>query len=494
MEQYSYGKYRLLEMIPGSLLWITFSGAILLSFLAPVYAIVFIIIFDLYWLFRVTYFIFYLTLSWRKFKVSSRKNWWAEVEKLPDWQKLYHFVFLPTYQESVDIIRDTITAIKNTRYPNEKIVIVLGGEEGDHEQFQKNAEQMKREFGDIFHRLIVTEHPRGLPDEIPGKGSNMNWMGHRVKEIIDAEMRISYENIIVSALDIDTNVHPQYFACLAYKYLTHPDPTKSSYQPLTLYSNNIWYAPAPVRIAAFGNSFWLLTEMARPDRLWTFSSHSMPWQMLVDVGFWQKDMVSEDSRIFLQGLLRYNGNYEVTPMYIPVNLDTVIGEGYFDSVKSLYKQQRRWAWGVEHTPFMITEFIKNKQIPWRVKFKYAFNQFEGMYTWATAPILIFLLGWLPLFVIQDNASVSALVQNAPFTLEWLMRFAMGGIFVSGILSMTFLPPRPSQVKWHTWIVMVLQWALLPITFIVFGAIPAIDAQTRLMIGKYLGFNVTKKAR
>jgi hypothetical protein len=57
-----------------------------------------------------------------------------------------------------------------------------------------------------------------------------------------------------------------------------------------------------------------------------------------------------------------------------------------------------------------------------------------------------------------------------------------------------LPPRPSTVKKSMWIVMVFQWVLLPVTFILFGALPAIDAQTRLMVGKYLVFNVTEKKR
>jgi hypothetical protein len=68
------------------------------------------------------------------------------------------------------------------------------------------------------------------------------------------------------------------------------------------------------------------------------------------------------------------------------------------------------------------------------------------------------------------------------------------VFVSAVLSLTLLPPRPKSVKPHTWIVMIVQWLLLPITFTIFGALPAIDAQTRLMLGKYLGFNVTRKTR
>jgi hypothetical protein len=106
--------------------------------------------------------------------------------------------------------------------------------------------------------------------------------------------------------------------------------------------------------------------------------------------------------------------------------------------------------------------------------------------------LIFALGYLPLWV--ASGSGSAIVHAAPFTLEWIMRLAMCGAFITALLSLTMLPPRPKTVKISVWFVMIVQWLLLPITFTIFGAAPAIDAQTRLMLGKYLGFNVTKKLR
>jgi hypothetical protein len=56
-----------------------------------------------------------------------------------------------------------------------------------------------------------------------------------------------------------------------------------------------------------------------------------------------------------------------------------------------------------------------------------------------------------------------------------------------------LPKRPEHIKRHRIIYMVLQWVLVPITAIVFGAFAAISAQTRLMFGRYLGFVVTEKA-
>jgi hypothetical protein len=89
-----------------------------------------------------------------------------------------------------------------------------------------------------------------------------------------------------------------------------------------------------------------------------------------------------------------------------------------------------------------------------------------------------------------------IVQNTPFVLEWLMGLAMLGILVSALFSFLLLPPRPKHQPRRKWIIMALQWLLLPITLIIFGSCPAIDAQTRLMLGgKYrLGFWVTPKER
>ncbi len=222
----------------------------------------------------------------------------------------------------------------------------------------------------------------------------------------------------------------------------------------------------------------------------------MSWKALVDVDFWQDDIVTDDSRIFLQGFMRYNGDYSVTPIYIPISMDTVMAKKYLDNFKNLYKQQRRWGYGVEHFPYMVWHF-KNKKdkIPFKKRFKYLFNITEGMYSWVTAPILIFILGRLPLWWVKyQPESASVLVQNAPFILEWLMTAAMIGILISAILSVLLLPRRPKTQPRYKYLIMFLQWILLPITLIIFGSIPAAEAQTRLMFGKYLGFFVTPKSR
>lgn len=487
-----YGKHRVLEVVPALLVWITLIAAIVLSFVAPIWAIYVIIVFDLYWMYRVVYFIVFVLYTWRQHYTAERTDWMRKLkDDVDNWQEHRHLVFLPMVKEPVEIVDGTLEQIAKSSFPNEQIMIVLAGEERVQEHFDKVSSMIRKKYGDVFGHFFTTTHPGDLPDEIPGKGSNLNYSAKEIQKEID-KLKIPYENVIVSSFDVDTVVHEKYFAHLSYVYGTTEKPTRASYQPVVLYNNNMWESPAPVRVTAFGTTFWLLGELARPERMWTFSSHSMPFRMLVDVGFWEKDMVSEDSRIFLQGFIRYKGNYRVEPLYLPVSMDAVAGDGYLDSMVALYKQQRRWAWGVEHFPYIIENVWRNSAIPFWKRWKILWNHVEGMYTWATAPVIIFVMGYLPLWVARS--SEVAVAHNAPFTLQWIMLIAASGILFSGLVSFTLLPRRPGSVRRWRWLILILQWALLPITFIIFGAFPAIDAQTRMALGKYLGFNVTKKKR
>ncbi len=221
----------------------------------------------------------------------------------------------------------------------------------------------------------------------------------------------------------------------------------------------------------------------------------MSLRMLLDVGYWQKDVISEDSRIFLQGLIHYHGDYRVTPIHLPLSMDTVMSGHYGNALIALYKQLRRWAWGAENFPYMVERFARDPEMPRIAKIGWIAKQLEGMYTWATAPILIFILGYLPFWFAPASMRSFAVYQNTPFTLQWLMRFSMIGMFASAALALTLLPRRPvTYSRPYAYGIMLLQWLLLPITFVLFGSIPAIDAQTRLMLGQSLGFHVSPKRR
>lgn len=485
--------YRLFEILPGALSWATLLGVVFFSWAWPVGIAVFIILFDVYWLIKTFYLSLHLRANWRRLKYNIATDWEKRLENLK-WQDLWQLIILPAYLEPLDVVAESIEAIINSRWPKDRMIVVLALEEraGGH---AKNLEkEIRQKYADKFGKFLVTFHPEGIEDEIPGKGSNISWAARIAKEkIIDAE-KIPYEDVLVSAFDVDTQIYPQYFLCLAYNFLTAENPHRSSYQPVPVYNNNIWASPALSRVVATSGTFWQMMQQERPERLSTFSSHSMSFKMLVDVGFWQKNMVSEDSRIFWNALLYYDADYRVVPISYPVSLDANVGANLWQTMKQVYKQQRRWTWGVENLPYLLFGFYKNKKIPIRRKLYFIATQLEGFWSLATNPILIFLLGWLPLVLGGEEFNTLLLSYNLPRLTRTLMTLAMLGLIWSAIISASLLPPRPAYIRGRVWVWHTLQWLLIPITIIFFGAIPGLDAQTRLMLGKRLDFWVTPKIR
>ncbi len=491
--------YRLFEIIPGSLVWMTILFCLLLSFLKPLWAVYFIIIFDIYWLLRIIYLLIFMIYSWSQYKETLKIDWLEKLQTAcTHWQDYYHLIFLPVYNETQEIIEEAFESLTRTHYPLNKYIIVLAGEErGGKNEFLKKSQYIEKKYCNHFKKIFINIHPANLKNEIPGKGSNLHHAGKEIKKLID-EWRLDYSKIIVSSFDIDTRPHKEYFGYLAYTYSIQKYPTRASYQPIAIYNNNVWQSNAIIRVVASSTTFWLFTDLARPERLYTFSSHSMSFKALVDVGFWDKTIVTEDSKIFLQCFLKYGGDYKVIPLFMPVFMNTVEIGKFWKSLKNQYKQMRRWAWGVEHFPWMMIHFFwdKNAQsIPFRKKIHYLWNLLEGTYSWATAPFIIYILGHLPLWVAMSQEKNMTVFQNAPYILSYLMRASLVGIIVIAIMYSLMLPPKPKNAPTYQYITIILQWLLIPITLVLFGSIPATDALTRLMLGgKYkLGFWVTEKA-
>ncbi len=496
--------YRALETLPGLLAWSTLFLVVILSATAPVFTSIFIIAFDVYWLTKTIYLSLHLRASYNKLKQNLKINWLERLEKLPvagyrlrtikSWQDVYHFVFIPVYKEDYSVVSGCIEGLLKTNYPKSKMAVTLSWEERAGVETENMAKEIEKTYKNLFYEFAVVKHPDGLPGEMRGKGSNTAYGAKFAKENIIDPRGISYDHILVSNFDVDTVVSPEYFGALTHAFLTSDNPLRASYQPIPLYVNNIWEAPSIARVVAFSATFWHTIKQEKHETATTFSSHSMTWRALVDVGFWQKNMVSEDSRIFWQCFLRYDGDYRVVPLYYPVSMDANVAPSVWTTLKNIYKQQRRWAYGAENIPYFLFGFIKNKAMSLRKKWHYGFMVTEGNHSWATNAIIIFALGWLPIFLGGSEFNQTVLSFNLPYLTRLIMTLSMLGLISSAVLSIILLPPRPPKYGRFKYFWMAAQWVLFPVTTIFLGSLPALDAQTRLMLGKYLGFWVTPKVR
>ena len=236
--------YRFFEMIPGIISLGTLFGVLILSWLLPAWASIFIICFCFYYLFRIFYFSLHQLLGYFMVRSNMKKDWLKELKKIKgkDWKSIFHVIILPTYKESKEIIEEGIETLIKSDYPKEKMIVVLAVEKRAGQFFEKQARVIAEKYSHKFYKFLVAVHPDAVVGEISGKGSNTAFAGREVKEKIIDKLKIPYENILISTFDIDTKVFPQYFACLTWYYLTEKNPMNASYQPVPVYNNNIWSA------------------------------------------------------------------------------------------------------------------------------------------------------------------------------------------------------------------------------------------------------------
>jgi hypothetical protein len=503
-QKYSRFWFRFFEILPGATVWLALISPFILSVYVPLAVTIFIILFDIYWLMRGVTYATLLVKGYRRMRKNSRTDWVSKLQKISDlteeqrehygimdWNDVYNVVILATYKEEKKILEKSIDSIAAADFPKERLIVVLATEERDKENARKISAELQERYKGVFGLFLVTEHPDGIVGEVKAKGANVTWAARILTEEIK-KRDIPLDKVIVSTADADTRFPAFYFSCLTYNYCVTPDRTRASFQPIPTFFNNIWHAPMLSRVLAFGTTFWSMAESVREYRLITFSTHATSLHTLVDIDYWCTSIVNEDSRQFFRAFFHYRGNFRVVPLFIPIYMDAVHVEEFRHTVRNLYHQQQRWAYGVEHFPYIVLESHRlRRAIPFRRRIMLIWRAFDGAFTWATTSFFIAVVGWLP-FLLNEQFQTQVASSTFPAVTRTLLSITWIGLITCGILCILLLPPRPSSHSPFRALSMVFQWALIPVSAIFFGAIPGLDAQTRLMLGKYLGFKVTEK--
>ena len=519
--------YRWYERLPGMLSWLTLFFPIILSLISPTLAAYFIIAYLLIWAVKALALNIRIVQGYRRLNQHMSYEWLKLIDELnnpdkafrryeqgisPKWHAknlvamqarpaadrldyddLLNAVIIAVYNESRDIIEPTIRSILKTDYNHKKMIVLIAYEERGGPEVEATVQALAAEFRHHFHAFEAVKHPKDLPNEVIGKGGNITYAGRYLKTMLDAQ-QVPYKNVIVTTLDADNRPHPQYFAAVTYAYIACPDPVRTSFQPVSMFTNNIWDVPAPMRVIATGNSFWNIVLALRPHMIRNFASHSQSMETLIDTDFWSVRTIVEDGHQFWRTYFRYDGVHEVVPILVPIYQDAVLASSYVKTLKAQFIQVRRWAWGASDIAYVLQKGWRTKNtIPkWDLFFKTA-RLIEGHVSWATASLILLLGAFVPLYL-APQASMSLIANQLPIIASRIQTFAMVGLFVGIYFSIRLLPPKPPRYKMRHRVYMLLQWVYLPVTTIVYSGLAALVAQTRLLFGRYLGkFDVTEKA-
>ena len=540
---------RLLEMVPGTISWAVLILPLWLSFSYPWLVAYFVLSFDFYWLCRALWFSGAVIVAYRRISRVLAVDWTDRLERVgllsahladieahrspledpsepgafgvsvtgiparaarrmkremeedlrrlralpspaPSAGELIHLALIPTYTESLEKLRHTVRALAEADWPAERKMCAIITRETD-EGGIANVAALRAEFGDAFAEFIHILDPLE-PGIVIGKSSAMAWGGRYLYRLLVRERGMDPRLIMVTDLDADYRVHPQYFAYLAWVHLTDANRDTQLYQPIPYFHNNIWDAPVMQRLFAAVLTQLQMWRSVLPEKLQSFGSYSTTLHLVHDVGYWATDAIPEDSRFYWKSYFRYGDRFRAVPLFMPIYGDAVRARGYWKSMAEQYLQARRWAWGVTDIPYVIENAIAHSEISFWSRFWRVMNLFGEHINWAIAPFVVMFGATVPL-LINPAFAETTLGQNLPLFASVMLTIALIGLLVLVVVESRIVPPRPAHWGPVQRIASYVQWLGLPFVGIFFSNLPALDAQTRLMTGRYLEYRVTEKA-
>ncbi len=490
---------RILEILPGALTWIALTSPLWLSLTLPFAVAYLIIIADVYWFLSSLRIAILIILGFKKLEWARAQPWLENLKKdFPkEWGNYYHLLVLPTYNEHDFILEPVFEAIANSNYPKEKIFLAVGFEERAQKAHPEIVEEVKRalkKYESKIGGVFTTVHPVGLPGEIPGPGTNRNWMiRNAVKEF--KKLKIKENQVFVTTLDADFVIHKEFLSGALHKYLSTPASIrdKRSYTGAFLYYNNYWQAPTPMRLISTGTAFWQIAEMVGSDKYQNFSSLSINMKSLLDIGLWIPNRVNDDSGFYWKAYFHFNGDYQVIPHFLPISADTNLDVNLYKTFINQYQQLKRWAYGIEHIPFIFKQYFKRTDIDfWNKTDKLIFVLWANL-KWGSLALFVTFAGLIIPFI-NPYYGQTVVAVNLPIISSYILTAAFVGLFATVYVHEKTVPPRPKE--WNTLqrIWSYLQHLLVPIVLVTISTIPAIDAQTSLMFGRYIEYRTTNKAR
>lgn len=519
--------YRFLEILPGALSYTMIILLFVLSWINPMWGAIYILLIAAITLVRAIIVAYRTVQGYKTMKRAQRVDWAERLKDLahphesfqalhgkkslsygflehvdnlkkmavappntyPEPEKIYNAVLMMAYNEGLETLIPSVEAVRDTTFDNKKIIFVLGYEERGGAEMEKNARELKKRFKDTFYDFLLVKHPDGIKGEIKGKGPNLTYAGEYLSRYV-ARKRIKSENVIVTSLDSDNRMSKEYLDYLTYEFVVHEERQRLSYQPISLFTNNIWDAPAPMRIIAISNSFFNIIITMRPHALRNFASHAQPLKALEAMGFWSKRTIVEDGHQYWRSLFFFKGDYEVLPIRVPMYQDAVLSDTLRETLKAQFIQLRRWDYGASDVAYVGSKLFDGI-VPFWLLFSKFFMLLDGHVTLAALPPLVAFGGWVPMIMNLNSREMVA--YSLPNIVGLVQTIAMVGLIVTLFVSLEMLPKRPKKYKKSKSLLMILQWVLMPAVAIVYQSFAAFYSQTRLMIGKYMeSFDVTKK--
>lgn len=479
-----------LQILTGATTWALITAPLWAAAVAPELWLYFFTAFSLYWLYRSVSSVLHTVIAYRRIVATETADCppiaWDERAR----RSVRHLVVIPTFKEPIELLQETLDALAAQQVPREQVAVVLAFEEADPTA-PARARHLRAHYRGVFGHLWTTLHPR-IPGEPQGKAANLSYAIPIAHRLLRETGEGDPERVILTVCDSDSRLHPRYLAVLTDTFLADPNRLYSLYQPGLIFHANRDRVPFFLRPINGLHSIVQLSRLASARKLITQSTYSLCLAACEAIGYWEPEVVPEDSHIFFKMFFRWGEKTRVRPIYLPVLAEAPEGPSLWRTILAQYRQARRWSWGVSDVPWLVLTAARSPHVPLRLRLVRVGDYTKEHLLWPThwfvlAGGLNFVARLAPevagTLVYQELALLSsAAIGASALTLVALM-------WVDQRLGDRYCPPLPLAQR----CLGLLAWTALPVLGFPLLILPAVEAHTRLLLGDQLGYQVTEKA-
>lgn len=402
-------------------------------------------------------------------------------------KNLKHIVIIPIYTEPYDVIEEAVHSVLENNYPYKNNITLLLATEGRAPSANTHAETIIREYGEKIH-IVNIVHPDGLPNEGKVKWANITYA---IKSY-EQSYHLDPENTFVSTIDTDTKVEKRFFAIITERFLLTDERHRAIYQFTPIYSNNWHDGTFFARIIAAWTTMWQFFESQNPEFYRNFAVYGQSLLCLHKADYWDKFSIVEDGMQYWRSYFWWDGKFRIIHTPAICEMDLVDETNIYRTVRSQYKQLRRWSWWCTDVEYVIPKFRDAKNIALTEKIRKTTYLIYNHLFWAWGPFMLFFIGYIPWIFSSIDDSIAAFTVPIASSIIFTILFAT--IAFPSFLSIHIMR-KFTKFRWYDYIFNILQWAFVPVLTLTLFSIPAIESQIRLFFGWRIdSFETTQKMK